>query len=183
MQTPVMIQEQLKAVIAKGKAPEFRVMDYHVHNGGNLEAGPSISVTLRLLLEGQEVTKTVSQQVCRVPGNGTSGFSGRLGTIDLVENAFREALSERWPKIGRLLEGFETPGYSVMAMGAHMGPCGNEHHVKVVMQVKNGQSHGGVVEEGVDTIQEVVRVYQTVFHWLAWRLLRRVRGQERARRK
>lgn len=179
MKTPEEMVQELESAIECGKAPEFQVVSYQTVNGGNLEGEPQITVKLVLLLDGQQVEKTAGQQVSRT--RRIHGFGGRLGTIDLIERAYREALAERWPEIRELLNEFNTPGYSVVAMGLSTGPEGSEHHVQVSMQVMNGRTHGGIVNEGVDTIQEVVRTYKTAFHWLAWRLLRRVRGEARAR--
>ena len=178
MTSEKMVQE-LESAIRSGKAPEFEVMSYQTVNGGDLEGEPQITVELVLVLDGQQVKKNVGRQVSRT--RHVHGYIGRLGTIDLIERAYREALAERWPEIKDLLLEFNTPGYSVVAMGLSSGPEGSEHHVQVSMQVVNGRSHGGIVNEGVDTIQEVVRTYKMAFHWLAWRLLRRMRGEARAR--
>lgn len=172
------IEEELAGAIAAGKAPQFEVVKCNLQNSyARTRRGTAsrLHLELVLLLDGRLIVITDRQAVKTRVKNGHA-FDGRLGSVDLLERAFRRALQRRWPKVGQYLKEMRIGSYSVFA-----ADYAQSHHVRVTFRTScyERQALRTVVREGVDTLGVTRDALATIFHWVAWRLLRRLRGEQR----
>jgi hypothetical protein len=171
------IERELAGAIAAGKAPQFKVVRFEANNGWVDESSSRLKIDLALLLDGQLVQVLDERVIEERPKNGHA-FDGRLGSIDVMEGALRRALQERWPEIRQYLEEVKIVSYC-----AFTADYAQSHHVQVTFKIiyGKGEAPRAVVREGVDTIGKTRYTLVTIFRWLAWRLLRRLRGEKRER--
>jgi hypothetical protein len=171
------ISRELAGAMAAGKAPQFEVVRFEANNGWVDESSSRIKIDLALILDGQLVQVLDERVIEERPKNGAA-FDGRLGSIDVMECALRRALQERWPEIRQYLEKVEIVSYC-----AFTADYKQSHHVQVTFKIicDKDETPRAVVREGVDTIGKTRYTLVTIFRWLAWRLLRRLRGEKRAR--
>ncbi|MBU1146360.1 hypothetical protein KKD80_02320 [Patescibacteria group bacterium] len=172
------IEKELEGAIVAGKAPSFEVIGYNQQNR-RMRTKKSVRVQLSfnlvLLLDGRLIEVTAKQTLRRRTKNGRA-FDGRLGSVDLMERALRGAILRRWPKIRSYLKQMRISDYSAVAADYNQS-----HHVRPTFRVicHEGSAPRAVTLEGVDTIDTTFDALVIVFHWLSWRLLRRLRGEER----
>ncbi len=169
------IGRELAGAIAAGKAPQFGVVRFRVHNDW-IDANSSLlKIDLALILDG-ELVEILDERVVEERAKNGHAFDGRLGSIDLMERALRGALQKRWPEIKRHLDEVQIVSYC-----AFTADYAKSHHVQVTFKVACGKGYAlrPVVREGVDTIGKTRHTLVVIFHWLAWRLLRRLRGEQR----
>lgn len=173
------IERELAGAIAAGKAPQFEVARCRLVNdytrGDNHPAHTKLELYFILLADGRLVEIADEQMLEDCVKNGHA-FDGRLGSVDLLERVFRSALKNRWPEIEQYLADVEVKSYWVFAADYNQS-----HHVQVTFGVScnGGRTVHRVKCEGVDTIRETHGALATIFHWVAWRLLRRLRGEQR----
>lgn len=172
------IEKELAGAIAAGKAPQFevarcRLVNDYVREGET--ARTKLELYFILLADGRLV-EIVDEQILEDCVKNGHAFDGRLGSVDLLERVFRTALKNRWPEIEQYLANVEVKSYWVFAADYNQS-----HHVQVTFRVScnGGQTVHAVKCEGTDTIRETHGALTTIFHWVAWRLLRRLRGEQR----
>ncbi|MBI5071282.1 hypothetical protein HZB93_00045 [Candidatus Falkowbacteria bacterium] len=172
------LERELAGAIAAGKAPQFEVLSFGFHKQRRVDDGKVAScfrIEISTLLDGQVVEIADEQAVSQRVKNGAA-FEGRLGSVDLMERALRKALIKRWPEIEQHLGCVRIVGYSVFAVDYE-----HSHHVQVTFKVtcREGKEPHTVTREGVDTLGVTFDSLVTIYHWVAWRLLRRLRGERR----
>ncbi len=184
------IERELAEAIAAGKAPQFEVQSYDLHNrywsmgqGKERRGEKRLHMTLSLVLDSQPIIHIKEQTVAKRTKRGIA-YEGKMGTVDIMETVLREAIVLRWPEIGPELAKIKTASYAVHAVGASRGDSQEEHHVQVHFRVvADGCQETCVVSgEGVDSIGITFDALTTVYHWFVWRTLRRLRGEARKSR-
>lgn len=169
------IEKELEGAIVAGKAPQFEVVRFEVTNGWIDRDSSRLKIDLALILDG-ELIEVLDERVLRESPKNGHAFDGELGSIDLLKCSLHAALYKRWPEMGEYLEEVRVVGYN-----AFESELDQSHHVQISFKVacrKDGALHP-VTSEGVDTIGKTRLILITIYHWVAWRLLRRLRGEER----
>jgi len=172
------IEKELAGAIAAGKAPQFEVIDFWQSNRRTRtkrSVRNQLGFDLVLLLDGRLIEITAQQTLRKRVKNGHA-FVGRLGSVDLMECTLRRAILRRWPKFRPYLERVRIDDYSAVTAA-----CKQSHHVRATFRVicREGAAPRAVTLEGVDTIDTTFNALAMIFHWLSWRLLRRLRGEQR----
>lgn len=173
-----LLEKELLGAIAAGKAPRFEVFVFDFRKQRRVCEGQvegSFQVSLGMLLDGQLVEVAEEQKLTRCEKKG-DGFEGRIGSVDLMERALRKALLNRWPQIRWHLRQTRIVSYSATALDYQ-----HSHRVQVTFGVvcRDDQAPRILVREGVDTLGVTFDSLTTIYHWVAWRLLRRLRGEKR----
>jgi len=185
-----MIERELKEAIAAGKAPQFDIQSYDLHNryrsmgqGDGRQGEKRLHMTLSLILDSQPVIHFKEQTVAKRAKRGIA-YDGRMGSVDIMETVLREAIVLRWPEIGPELTKIRTASYAVHAVGATQDDNHEEHHIQVHFRVivDGCQEPCVVSREGVDSIGLTFEALVTIYHWFVWRVLRRLRGEARKSR-
>jgi hypothetical protein len=171
--------EELSRAVEAKKAPVFKLLSYSFLNRKEKEGYYRIKIDLRLLLDGQEIEVSKEQvkkkeEEIKVEKHA---FNGKLGSFDLIESAFQEAIQKRWPKLSFLKR---TESYAVHALSND-----SSYQVQVLLGIKNdrGTSRYVVKLIGIDTVATTIEGLTLIYHWLTWRGLRRLRGKERQERR
>ncbi len=174
----IFLEKELSGAIAAGKAPQFEVFSFDFHKQRRVCNGKVVSyfqVTIAALLDKQVIEVIDGQTISRCE-KIESTFDGRLGSVDLIERALRQILLKRWPQIGWHLKQVRIVGYSAIAIDYERGP-----RVQVTLGVvyRGNQTPRIVVREGVDTLGVAFDSLVTIYHLVAWRILRRLRVEMR----
>ena len=166
---PRILSDELAKAIAEKRAPSFEVLTA----GFKHDMTPvftSIRFVLRVKIGGEVIPPINAERMSgrELPAiNGDGGFKGTLGSVDLIQQAFLQAVQRRWEY---LTDGFvqaKLCDYSVHAVGDE------ESHLAALtmtLRLPNGDEWA-VRKEGVDTIGLIIEAMHEVYHWLAWRLL------------
>jgi hypothetical protein len=179
------IERELGEATAAGKAPQFEVQGFDFHNcrwgmgaGEKKQGEKRLRVALSLLLDDQPIIH-VKEQTVKQARRGIA-YEGKMGSVDVMETALREAIVLRWPELGSELAKIRTASYAVHAVGAAEGDI-EEHHVQVHFRVivEGCREPCVVSREGVDTISSTFDALLMIYHWFVWRVLRRLRGEAR----
>ena len=118
-----------------------------------------------------------------------------LGTIDLIEETLREALSELFPRFASVFSSVHIVNYSVHGIGlgenSHMVSASvrfaysmkqDDEAVEVEKPGKTESEKTKAVKcDGVDTVRASIECIVTFYNWMLWRLLRRERGLAKAK--
>lgn len=169
------IVQELAGAIAAGTAPQFHVVTFKADNHWVDETSSWLRVHLVLLLDGQLV-EIVDERVVKEREKNGRAYDGELGSVDVMRCALRGALQRRWPEIAQYLEEVRVEGYC-----AFESELDRSHHIQISFKVACSQDEPlrPVTNEGVDTIGKTRLALIKTYHWIAWRLLRRLRGEER----
>ncbi len=169
------IEKELAGAIAAGRAPQFHVVTFKVDNHWIDECSSWVKVHLVLSLDDQLV-EIVDERVIKDREKNGHAYDGELGSVDVVRCALHEAVRRRWPEIEQYLEEVRVVGYC-----AFESEFDRSHHVQISFKVSCSKDKPlrPVTSEGVDTIGKTRLALIKTYHWIAWRLLRRLRGEER----
>lgn len=184
------IDRELAEAIRTGKAPQFEVQSFDFHNslwtmgsGKQKQGEKRLRMTLSLLLDGQSIIHAKEQTVNK--SRRGLAYEGRMGSVDIMETALREAIVLRWPEMGLELVKIKTGSYAVHAIGATHDDGREDCHVQVHLRVivEGCQEACVVSREGVDSIGITLDALLTIYHWFSWRALRRLRGEAREKKR
>lgn len=171
-----------------GHVPAFQGR-YNLHSSSTIHDGQLDNsakfITLTLSLEGQRIIitrqrtyRTASQKIDSDDKDPVT-YNGRLGSIDLIEEAIKAAIAQRWPQLAQYIDNVKTTDYAVHAIGNL-----ETHNVSVHLQVSitNGKViKGRISKVGSDSIDISFQALMTIYNWVAWKLLRRINGEEKAK--
>ena len=171
------VKRELEEAVALGEAPKLEGVKFEVTNHWVDEKKSWLRTHLRLILDGQLV-EVVDERVIEEKEKNGHAYDGELGSFDLMKGVLGEALRKRWPEIEQYLNEVRVEGYC-----AFESEFDRSHHIQISFKVAFNKDEAlrPVKSEGVDTIGKTRLTLITIYHLVAWRLLRRLRGEKRAR--
>lgn len=167
-----LIREELAGAARAGKIPSLQRVRCKLHDEvGEGEEG-WVAVELWLRLDGRLIKISRRLQ--------TNDDKDCPGSIDVAEQAFRDALAERWPRIAERLRKTRIGNYTVSDVG---DPGGKNVAVSFRIRI-NGEKDGerSANAAGRNTWRVTVNLLCDAYQWVAWRLLRQTRGYRTGKR-
>lgn len=170
------IAEELKGPLKKGEVPEIHVLSCAVSECWQVSDGKQdMRIHLYVVVNGKPAIVSASHKINLIKDEkkadrirkNPAPYVGPSIPVELVDEAFRQAVKEGWPKLYPLLSRVKINSSSEYTLGDEK--CHEQQvHIKVDIGQRKWYSLSG---RGPAGHKLLVNLFNVIYRWLVWRLL------------
>lgn len=160
---PDQIKKELEEAKAGGQAPQFEVKTFEIEESKAEDGRRKKRVFISMILDGQEVG--AARELIVESGDH---LKYRACLINLIEEAIKENMSERWPDFVKKINSTKSVNHAV-----HELKSGKDCIFSVSMHIKvpfGKKRLRPLHVKGIDEIDARMSVLVTAYHWVVWQL-------------